>query len=339
MILSTILSFLTYPGKNKDEDTLVEMTGAVIPVDDGKLCSMLKDIFDKSHATCDIPIIFTSAQGNQYNPVRDLIIDLMSNNSIEKSLPLAKKLQSVTSGTSGMGLLFFCIGDDGTNKRLVISRFPADEGVVAEKTAEKLTVQFVEQVFLKSAFSYKAVVYEGKFKEDFWSGHAVDKQINHGQKSIAAYWIVDFLESDFKTTSAAGTKRLASALKSSLTLTDDLSVKQEISSCVPLAKNMPSSATTIADFCDHFHLSEKAKALVCSQVKPVKLLNDKFQFDKDEFAKNISFKAIEMDNGAILSAQVDKFDECFQTIPDPNSSKVTIATTGKIVNERLRTVK
>jgi hypothetical protein len=83
-----------------------------------------------------------------------------------------------------MGLLFICIGEESGKSRVVISRFPADEGVVAERSSDKLTVAFVEQVFLKSSHSYKAATYVSSGRPaDLWAGHVIDKQINHGSKS------------------------------------------------------------------------------------------------------------------------------------------------------------
>ena len=236
-----------------------------------------------------------------------------------------------------MGLLFFCIGSEGESSKIVISRFPADEGVVAEKALDKLTVSFVEQVFLKSSHSYKAAMYSSASSSDFWTGFAVDKQINHGLKSIADYWITDFLASDFKTTSAAGTKRLANALKNAISSSNNMVIKHESASCVQLANNMPSKATTIEDFCSHFNLSPETKDLVCKQVMPSRLLNEKFKFDKSEFNKQISYKLVELDNGAMLSALVEKFDKCFDQ--SKNEGSITFTTTGNIVEEKLRKTK
>ena len=156
-----------------------------------------------------------------------------------------------------MGPLFICLGDDGGRTRVVLSRFPADEGVVAERSSAELTVQFVEQVFLKSAYSYKAATYVATGRADqLWTGNVVDRQINHGSKAVADYWIVNFLMSEFATTAAAGTKRLATALRDAIAATSSLNVKREIAAAAHLAGNVPRRAMTISDFCTHFHFSD-----------------------------------------------------------------------------------
>ena len=335
MPIATIFSFLTYPKKNRPDETVV--TGTAITQDHGKLSKMLGDIFDTAGRECTIPVMFTS-DDSQANEVRTELLALLNGPSVAAAAPLANRLQQATSGTSGMGLLFICVGPDGSGSRIVISRFPADEGVVAERSSDKLTVAFVEQVFLKSSHSYKAATYVSSGKANaLWRGHAIDKQINHGSKSLADYWIVDFLKSDFATTAATGTKRLAVALKSVMTARADPVVKKEIISAVHLAANIPSKAMTIVEFCDSFHFSPKTRDAIASAVSPSRLVNEKFKFDSAEFAKHIAYKQVELDNGAVLIAPVDKFDDCFKATKKRDAH--TFITTGVIVDERLRTTK
>ena len=238
-----------------------------------------------------------------------------------------------------MGLLFICIGDDGeSDTRLVISRFPADEGVVAEKSSEKLTVQFVEQVFLKSAYSYKSATYvlDGR-PSQIWKGHVVDKQINHGSKAVADYWIVDFLLSELSTTAAQGTKRLANAMKLAIQTTSDVQIKAQITFAAQLAANLPKKAMTISDFCDSFHLSEAAKRAILSNVNPHRLVHEKFRFDVGEFSKYLAYKQVELDSGAVMTAPVERFDECFKATRR-NEETVFVAA-GHVVDEKLKRTK
>src|SRR5947199_10257522 len=96
-------------------------------------------------------------------------------------------------------------GEKKGETRVVISRFPADSGILAEEKEKGLSVEFLERIFMKSATSYKAAVYSGRSHDkDFWKGKAVDKQINSADSFISDYWIRDFLRSDFLTAGKAG---------------------------------------------------------------------------------------------------------------------------------------
>ena len=99
---------------------------------------------------------------------------------------------------------------------------------------------------------------------------------------------------------------------------------------------MAGKNTSITDFYNQFQLSDAAKAVISKQLKSVRLASDKFQFDLEEFSKHISYKTLEIDNGAILTAPVEKFDECFSEQGLHNSEVRTFQTSGRVVNERLK---
>jgi hypothetical protein len=337
MPVEKIFSFLTFPKKNASADEVV--SGVHIPLDDGKLCMMLKAIFDRADRDCSVPVMFVSDGEKQENAVRSDLLTLFEKPSIATATPLAKRLQSATTGSSGMGLLFISIGKNSEiDKRIVISRFPADEGVVAERNSAKLTVQFVEQVFLKSAFAYKAATYlwDGK-PNQLWKGYVIDKQINHGSKAVADYWILDFLCSEFFTTAAQGTRRLAIAIKAALHSTSDMQIKAQLTSAAQLAANMPKKALTISDFCDNFYMSELAKQAVVSMVNPARLVHEKFRFDEAEFSRHLAYKQVELNTGAVMTAPADKFDECFKATK--LKEETLFKAVGHVVNEKLKSAK
>jgi hypothetical protein len=335
MALEAIYSFLTYPKRNQPDDPVGP--GAAIPIRDDRLNRMLSGIFANAGQDCSVPVMFVSDGAQQANSVRSELLTLVGRRSLKAATPLAARLQRATGGQSGMGLLFICLGQDNGRSRIVISRFPADEGVVAETSRAALSVQFVEQVFLKSAYSYKAATYIATGRPDqLWSGHVIDRQINAGNKAVADYWISDFLLSEFATTPAAGTKRLAAALRAALSSSQNVSVKHEITSAAHLAQNLPNRALTIADFCDQFHFSDETKHLVLSKVK-ARLANERFRFDAQEFSRHIAYKQIELDNGAVLTAPADRFAQVFQETH--HRDERTFMTSGAIIDERLKRTK
>ncbi len=334
MKIDKIMSFLTYPGKHIDEQP--EVKGVEIPKK-GNLYNMLFNIFENSESECNIPIVFISGD-SQDNLVRDEVVQLVSTKNINDGKVLSERLQRSTTEKSGMGLIFFTIGSSGEDNKIVISRFPAQEGILAEMQSESLRVELVEPVFVKNSYSYKSAMYKFKIpNHDLWSGFAVDKQMNHATKGAALYWINDFLCSDFETTPKLGTERLARALQNAIAHTNNMEIKQEIVSCAKLASNISNEAMSINQFCDQFYLSSEAKKEVFSHVSPSRLLSDIFLFDKSEFDKHLSYKVIELDNGAILSAQATIFDKCFQSSAiNDSTNRVRYVTSGKVVDEKLK---
>jgi hypothetical protein len=235
-------------------------------------------------------------------------------------------------------LLFLIVGKEARKHKIVISRFPTDTAILADENAQNLTVQFLERVFMKSASSYKAVVYEdASLQAEFWTGRAVDRQVTSRVIELSEYWIFDFLDSNFRVTAAAGTRRLAVALRNAAKNTDDLSVKREIVAAVTLAAGLNGKNTSIRQFEDQFGLSSTARDAIKRELRSPASADDRFRFDFDEFNNQVGYRSIELDNGALMMAQSAEFDDVFhQEVIDKEAHAVRISTEGKVVSEKLR---
>lgn len=338
MKLACIHSYLVHPDKGKDVDSQTPIRGTRVP-HKGKLFSMLRRVYDTADNECDHDITFDpSIDGAQKNPSRTLILDYLRKPTLAKGRRIAARLQSVTTGKSGLGLLFLLSSPSGRlPARLVLSRFPADSGILAEEESGSLTVQFLEKVFMKSATAYKAALYEDRsFDAGFWHGRAVDRQINHGVQAISNYWIRHFLESDFRATSAQGTRRLAKAL---LQATKDAgpSAQQELVAMARLAPSLAGKATSISRLCTQFGLSKEARAAIRQVLPNEAILQERFRFDSNEFSLHVAIRSVELNNGAILMAPSSDFEAVFRvTALTKEGDEVRYSTQGRVVDQRLR---
>lgn len=333
MAIQKIVSFLVSPGKNLAEPP--QPIGADIPLN-GKLFEMLRDVYIKSDTECDIPIRFTiGGDGIQTNEVRGLLIDFIQQATLENCITIAQRLRNFTTNKSGLGLFFIILGRENQELKVVLSRFPADQGILAETRREGLQVRFIERVFMKNAASYKAALYQGtSIDADFWSGYAVDKQINN---EVANYWIRDFLSSYFKTTDKAGTKRLAVALREASKLVEDINTKEEIVAVGTLMRGFANTAISAQSIIDRFNLSDSARNAIISKFPNEELINDMFTFDTEEFMSNIPFASIELDNGATLTSHSDRFNETFQKeVINQTTNEYRFTTQGRVIDEKLR---
>ncbi|MDT3678862.1 MAG: hypothetical protein ROZ64_08505 [Burkholderiaceae bacterium] len=92
MSVKKIFSFLTYPKKNHAGEAAV--SGTQISLDEGKLCKMLKDIFDGSGEDCNVPVMFVSDGETQENIVRSELLALLAKPSVATAVPLAKSCKA-----------------------------------------------------------------------------------------------------------------------------------------------------------------------------------------------------------------------------------------------------
>ena len=339
MELKTIHCFLVHASKR--EETQPSIGGTAVPKR-GRMFDMLKEIFDRAETDCPTDISFMhDSDGNAKNECRDLLLAYVKSHKVDDGRKVALRLQGVTTQKSGMGLLFLILGQEAGKTRLVLSRFPADQGISAEERKDSLNLEFLEKVFMKSATAYKAAVFSGKSDlTSVWVGRAVDKQINNPGDQIAHYWIRDFLASALRTTAAAGTKRLAIALRLAIQGLSDTEAKSEIAAAVTLIGGVAGKTITGEQFCSQFGLSPEATNAIRSAFKDDKLMKESFKFDADEFKRHVAFRSVELNNGGILTAEASRFDDVFTQEPAGQSDgEVRITTQGRVVDERLRKAK
>lgn len=334
--VTKIHTFLVRPGKNAKNPPHVG--GAEVPLK-GDLFEMLNKVFDASEHECNIDIAFRpKTDGKQQNDVRDEIISYIQTPTLPKGKKIAERLENVTTGRSGLGLLFLISGTFSNKNKIVISRFPADQGILAEESKNKLTVSFLEKVFMKSQNSYKAVIYKNiTATSNVWKGRAVDKQINRAGHESSEYWIFDFLESDFLTTSASGTKRYAEAIKSAASHASDLEVKQQLTHLATFTPALHNQTLSIIDIAKKYSLSKETQDALIAELPNAHVAKEKFKFDKSMFAEVVQFRTIELDNGGMMTASADNFDDVFkQTKISTKEKRYKITTEGCIINEQLR---
>ena len=337
--LGTVHSFLTHPGKGMESQHDI---GGTKVLHGGKLWPKLAVVFERAPHECDIEVVFRpDATGAQASLRRDEMLTYLYGPTLQRGRHIAGELQAFTTNKSGMGLLFLMTGKSGDQHRLVLARFPADEGIIAEESKESLSVEFLERVFMKSARSYKSAIYESDSRErGFWSGKAVDKQIS-GSKELSDYWIRDFLSSELRTTGPAGTKRLANALKAAIRSADDLSTRQELIAAATLLPNRDGAVVTGQHLVSELALGEKAAEALSASLPRAELLEETFRFDGAEFKKQLAYRTIELDNGAVLMGPIDKFGDIFtESHPDDSDPDlVAISTQGHVVGRSLRMTK
>jgi hypothetical protein len=335
MAVENIHSFLVHPAKHVDDQPPIR--GAEIPLRD-RLYEMLADIFDRASDECKIEICFCpDTEGVQRNECREELLTYLSQPTVPNGRTVAARLQSVTTHRSGLGLFFLIGGRIGGDYALVISRFPADQAIMAEESGGRLAVEFVERVFMRNARAYKSVFYQtSSLDAGFWDGRAVDRQIS-GAQEVSEYWISDFLLSQLRTTSKAGTKRLARAIRDAVKSTDELVVRQELIAATTLLRGQAGRRRSAAEFLDRLDLTEPAVQAIITAFPRSDLVDEVFEFDLTEFDRQVQYRAVELDNGGILIAQDEQFDQVFRKEQiRAAEGRVRYTTEGRVVDEMLR---
>jgi hypothetical protein len=329
----TIHSFLVRPQHKVKSPTLEPGTNVTTT---GDLYELLKEIYNKAENNSTEVKFVMSDDGQQKNLVRREALAYTMNPSLSLAEPLAIRLAKATDGRSGTGLLFLMVGSEGGERKLVLSRFPADSGILAEQGETGLKVEFLKRIFMKSSKLYKSVSFKGiDANGSFWIGRAIDKQ-NSAQGLLSSrYWISDFLTAEFSTTPELGTKRLAEAMRDAAKATSDINIKHQISSLANLATGHAGAQNSPRVLLQQLGASDATLTAVREAFKKDHLWDEAFILDKAIFEKKLAYKMIQLDNGAHLMAQTDKFDDVF-TVDETEGDTKEFSTRGNIVDEKLK---
>ena len=333
MKIQKIFGFLVPIGKGSDlfEDSQIQGS-EILPAN--KLFNKLLDLFNHSERDCDIKIRFTPKADKQKNDVRDLIVNMCNGFTLDSCKPLVKSLIKLTDRKIKDGLLFFIYADDTADKKLMIARYPSEEAIRVKQEKGEYVFEIIEDVFLKNSRKYKAVYYK-KTMDDFWTGYAVDKQINDDNvKEISDYWIKDFLQSELKLNSTRASEMLARAVRQTISETKNDKVKEELIGATSLVKNIDTKAVTFKSFFDKMNLSKQAKDEVLIKISPPQLAELSFKFSSELFSKNCNYLYKILDNGAIAIAPAVDFPTVWLEEVTKNG-KVRYSTEGKKVKTKI----
>ena len=341
MKISAAHSFLVHASKHLDPPPAAR--GTAVPME-GQLFNMLQDLCDRAPKECRIEIVFRpNEDGTPDNDSRARLERYLIKPSLDNGRVIAEHLQIVTTKRSGLGLLFLakCEARAGAHG-LLISRFPAEQGVVAQEHADRLDVEFIERVFMKNAKAYKSAVYETKTRSaGLQEGRAIDRQLS-GPREISQYWIGEFLASELRTTGPFGSRRLADALRTAVNGTESHPLKQELVSAARLLRNQHGRVRSARAFLSRIGMSEDGMAAVERAFVRPELMDQSFRFDAGEFGQHISYRMVELDTGAILMAEDTRFDDVFrsETVVAENTVRhrdlVRYSTEGEVVDQRYR---
>lgn len=334
-----LLSYLVHPNKGIEEEKQIPPIGSEISEKD-ELGLMLLRLLNDSENECEISIIFTPSEtGEKKNFMQDLMLQFCKKPTIQNGLVMAKKLSLCTPRNSGLCLLFLLLEkNDNNDVKILLSRFPADIGVLAESSNEQLKLSFAKQVFMKSQNKYKASLFQGKGVADgLWSGKAIDKQINYGSVELAKYWIFEFLNSTYKDSSARGTRRFTEALKDAVRRSDSHEVIEELTGIALLLPRLAGKSTSINQILEQYQASKEARELIISSLEIPQTKDTVFIFDSEEARATIPYRSVELDNKGIMIAPSTEFDQIFLTSNElSDNGKVTFTTQGTIVKEQFR---
>ena len=330
--IQAIHSFLVHPLKGGEDHVAV---GTAVS-HEGRLFDMLAKLYDRAAEEGSVEICFRADEaGEQNNVARDMLSAYMRRPIIENARRIAGKLETATDGRSGLGLLFLIKGVKSGNHKLFIARFPTDEGISADESAAGLTVQYLDQIFLKNKFSFKAVVFETRSTAaGLQTGRAIDRQNSSTKTTFSSdYWISDFLEAGPSLTPAAGTRRYAIALRKAIDKAVS-PIKGELFAAATLSAGLTNRSVSIASIGDQLALSDQAIQAIRDELRTASAASERFRFDREEFVAQAGFMTVELNTEVVITAPANRFNQVVTRTAIGDA--VEFRARGQVVDQRLR---
>jgi 37-kD nucleoid-associated bacterial protein len=275
---------------------------------------------------------------NREHKVRDILMRLgfgQTRTPLSAMVELGSRLAASTDGRSKASLLVVTIEEKKESCRICIYVFPEEGSYLLRTSAEQPTEATLEHLnsFGLESRLRKVARFEGKeIKSHFMSGDVVDFQFGAGPKSVADYFVTDFLAAEFALNSHKGTTVAASALKVAFERADS-SGKQRV---------MEAAISLMADGRRAWSLQKIAEEFIPQDLQPLFLesapntetIETKFMLDKDLLRKIINYRVFQLKNGVWVSSPFSEVGKGVQ-IEDRGGTRTLIAR-GEVQAERVQ---
>ncbi len=190
---------------------------------------------------------------------------------------------------------------------------------------------------MKSSRTYKAALFvDSSIADGFWTGHAIDKQINISTQELAQYWIYGFLHAEFEISSKSGSFMFARSISSLINSSINNESKQQLIALATILPNQNGRSISIQEMCDRTRVPEELRRRIIDSLENKAAFRTQFQFDSEEFARTVTFRSEYLDNGAVLTAPSGRFEECFQKERLSKPDRTRYVTEGKLLDVKIK---
>lgn len=336
-MITEVFAFLS--GPHKGVSPTPKPSGLSITLA-GPLFEHINDLFGKSSSDCNVEISLRS-DGNQRNEFRELLVEFASTGSYSAAEKISERLSSITTRRSKLGLLFLIRASDNARLAVLLARFPTDTAILVDDTSGSLNVKFLDKVFVKNYHQFKSARFVGvPAKGSFWDGYVLDRQLNSHREDASRYWVHDFLDADFKVTSAHGSDRFAKAVKDA-SAGATFEEKRELHHLVGMLDNLHGQQLSPREILQKYSVSEPVTNRVLAKM-PVVAADQTFKFDRHLFNAVNSYRTVETAEGAIITAESSLFEKIisYEVIDRTElSERVRLTTEGLLAADKLRKTK
>lgn len=286
--------------------------GGEIPVSLA-LQGALDRTFDRSKIADAPAVTFTVDMSSpaRSHPVRDAALAIGFDTSPQVALVegLAARLADAMDNRSKPSLLMVSVHEaqSAGSRRLLLWTFPQQEVFNLTMRGGHPSLELLD-AFNRESSLRKAALLEGPSdRTGMLSARVLDFQSTAADRSVADFWIIEFLDAQMQMSDLEGTQLLARALRAAYTRTrGDEVAQEELNTAIGALRRQTGQRWSIEEVATRF-LGDVAAGPFLGAARPEER-RAAFAVERDRFDHLIQYRRFTLANGVVVSAPFAEID-------------------------------
>lgn len=249
---------------------------------------------------------------------------------------MAERLALAMDQRSRPGLFVVVTGRDGDRREVTLWVFPRDEALQLRGGGDgEASVDVLTDVFSQTSRLRKAAKFEGRNAEaDFLRGRVLDHQANQSARTVADFWIGDFLGCRFGISGSQGSEFLGRQFRSALEDVESAEAREQLHGAIHAVRTRNNQNLSMRQVGEEY-LDGEAREAFEDALPSERNADSVFEFDREAFDREIRFSIYELESGVVVAVPTIGEEEAVD-IERLEEEERWLACDGRIISEKLR---
>ncbi len=332
MLLLRVYAYTVTPRRDTAEGERSPAAGGVV-----QLTPTLREVIINAFAKIDKSALTTvdfDLGANREHELRDDLMKIaFGPTQAPKSAAerVAARLSAVMDNRSHPGLLVLSVEEEEATRRVSMLLLPREDVVQLKGNRdEEVLLNLLRDVFSTGSGLRKVARVEGhNSKTQFLSAEILDFQLAAQNKSVADFWVKDFLRAKLKISSESGTRLLTDALQRAFTVASEDN-REAVVAAILRARAGNVRKTSLAKYAEELpnELQDAFLRGVSEELQSVT-----FEINRNVVKEKLGRRIFETQDGVVIYAPTEAVGDVVRVETDGQTRTVRYA--GVISNERM----
>lgn len=332
LTLGRVYAFAVTPQRGLETANIVSPSGGLVRITRA-LRQVVDKAFEKISATALTTVDF-DFDGDRNHEVRDDVMTVAFGSTQAPRTAagrLASRLSATMDNRSRSALLLVTVEIDDPKRRVSMLLLPREDVIQLGGNEEDLLLTLLQDAFSTGSGLRKLARLHGhNNKSQFLSAEVLDLQLMSGQKSVADFWIREFLCARPRVDSETGSRQLAAALQRAFEAAPE-NDRDAVVAAIFKASSGRVSKTSLVKYADE--IPEELHGAYFRGIEDGELRRTVFDVDRGVVKTNLARWIITTKDGVVIYAPADTIGKSVEL--KKNGSKRTVKYAGTVEKERV----